>query len=321
VSAAVQPLVSVVMPTFERMQFVPQAVHSLYAQSYRHWELIIADDGSGPHIRAYLETLRARQQVTVLWLEHSGRPSVARNAALRAARGALVAFLDSDDLWLPEKLARQVSSLRQHPERKWGYTAFALVNERGEPRPRGAAPAPRAPSGWILRPLLDDEIVIALPSVIVERATLERLGAFDEALTMCEDDELWFRLAAHSEIDGIDAPLTLVRRHAHHGGDDVTAWRDRRRVFEKALSTSNEPQLRARLRRLRAESAVGLARSEALAARRARALGTLALSAPYSWRYPQWWTGAARTLPRLLAPAGLRPVERRGHIERNEGGT
>jgi len=83
--------------------------------------------------------------------------------------------------------------------------------------------------------MLKDEIVVPLSSVVVARQSLEQLGPFDETLVMCEDDDLWVRLAAHSEVDGIDEPLTLKRVHGQHGGDDVTAWRDRRRVFEKAL--------------------------------------------------------------------------------------
>ena len=318
--AALPPLVSVILPTFERLEYLPAAVESLCAQSYPHWELVIADDGSGPDTRDWLESLRAHPRVTVLWLAHSGRPAVVRNAALRAARGEWLAFLDSDDLWLPQKLERQLSSLQRHPQRKWGYTAFDLVDGSGELRPARREGGARAPSGWILPRLLDGEIVIALPSVIVSRALLEQLGAFDEELTMCEDDELWFRLAAHSEIDGIEAPLTRVRRHGRHGGDDATAWRDRRRVFEKALRAGPEPQLRARLRRLRAEAAAGLARSEAAAARRLRALGTLARSAHYSWPYREWWAGAAHTLPRVLAPAALKTLARRRRIHRHEAG-
>jgi hypothetical protein len=137
------------------------------------------------------------------------------------------------------------------------------------------------------------------------------LGAFDEELIMCEDDELWLRLAVHSEIDGIDEPLTVVRRHEQHSGDDTTAWRDRRRVFEKALRTSSDARLCHILRRLRAEMSAGLAQSQAAAGRRVNALGTLLSSVHYSWRYPQWWSGALGTTARALTPAGVRKVVHR----------
>jgi len=307
----VLPLVSVIMPTFNRLEFLRPAVASLEAQTFTHWELIIADDGSQGPTRTYLEQLAAAPRIRVIRMPHSGRPSVVRNAALRAARGEYVAFLDSDDLWLPHKLERQIASLRCHPQRRWSYTAFALVDASGDARPAAADPRQAAPSGWILERILNDETVIALPSVLVSRQLLGQLGAFDEELIMCEDDELWLRLAAASEIDGVDEPLTLIRRHSQHAGDDATAWRDRRRVFEKALRTNGAAHLTPVLRRLRAETSAGLARSQAAAAMRLSALTTLATSARYSWRYRKWWRGALRTLAVACAPPALRGFARR----------
>jgi len=297
------PAVSVIVPTFNRLQFLPAAITSLREQSETDWQLIIADDGSDDATRAYLRTLEAPPRVTILWLAHSGRPGIARNAALRVARGEFIAFLDSDDLWLPHKLARQLASLRRQPQRHWGYTAFELIDASGRRRRRGAA---ATPGGWILETLLTERTVIALPSVVVRRALLERLGGFDERLTMCEDDELWLRLAAASEVDALAEPLTLVRRHGQHGGNDRTAWRDRRTVFERALERNPPPRVRALLRGLRAQMSAGLARSEARSGLRHAAFLTLLRSAPYSWRYPLWWHGALHCLWQLLAPAALR---------------
>jgi glycosyltransferase involved in cell wall biosynthesis len=298
------------MPTFNRRQFLQPAIESALNQSFANWELIIADDGSDTDTRSYLQSLSAPPRVKVVWLPHSGRPSVVRNAALREARGDYIAFLDSDDLWLPRKLEMQVASLVRYPQRKWSYTAFAVVDSAGQPK----EPLPDAkrstPSGWIMEKMLKDEIVIALPSVVVARRSLEQVGPFDEALVMCEDDDLWVRLAAHSEIDGIDEPLTLIRRHGQHGGDDVTAWRDRGRVFEKALLLTADPGMSSILRRLRAEMAAGLARSQAAAGMRIGILSTVAASAHYSWRYRGWWLGVLRALGRAFTPAAMRSVVR-----------
>src|SRR5215831_394736 len=87
-------LVSVVLPTFNRLQFLRAAVESVCAQTFTGWELLIADDGSGGETRGYLQSLAGDPRITVLYLAHSGRPSAARNAALRRARGEYVAFLD-----------------------------------------------------------------------------------------------------------------------------------------------------------------------------------------------------------------------------------
>jgi glycosyltransferase involved in cell wall biosynthesis len=303
------PAVSIIVPTYNRLEYLPAAIQSVFAQSFTQWELIIADDGSNADTRAYLQSLDD-PRVKVIWLVHTGRPSVVSNAALREARGEYVAFLDSDDLWLPRKLELQLASLRSHPGRKWSYTRFSLVDGSGQPM----APAPGkhwpAPSGWILERLLQEATVIAQPSVLVLRQLLQQLGAFDEQLIMCYDDELWFRLAAHSEIDGIDEALTLVRRHGQHSGSDVIAWRDRRRVFEKALRASGGGHLDPILRRLRAQMSAGLARSQAASGKRISALATLVASLPHSWRYPGAWLRALLATAYACVPAAMRTLVR-----------
>jgi glycosyltransferase involved in cell wall biosynthesis len=301
----------VVLPTYDRLEFLRPAIESLFAQTFEDWELVIADDGSSADTRAYLEGLENLPRVKVIWLPHTGRPSVVRNAALREAQGEYVAFLDSDDLWLPRKLEIQIASLRRHAARQWSYTRFAVVDRSGNPTPPGRTRCWPVPSGWILEDLLIGTTVIALPSVVVSRQLIEQLGRFDEELVMCEDDEMWFRLAAHSEIDGVDEPLTLVRRHGQHSGNDIIAWQDRRRVFEKGLRASGGGHLYAILRKLRAEMSAGLAKSQAASGKRIGALGTLVSSAPHSWRYPRCWLGALAATAFAFAPQSMRMLVRR----------
>jgi glycosyltransferase involved in cell wall biosynthesis len=301
------PTISIVLPTYNRQEFLPSAIESVFSQTLTDWELIIADDGSEADTRAYLRGLEDPPRVQVLYLPHTGRPAAVRNVALSKAHGEYVAFLDSDDIWSPLKLETQISSLRHHPTRKWSYTRFGLVDAAGNPTGSTHPSGGPAPAGWILEKLLRGETVIALPSVVVVRQLLEQLGPFDEQLLMCEDDELYFRLAAESEIDAIDETLTLIRRHGQHFGDDVTAWRDRRRVFEKMLSTGGGGRFGAVLRRLRAEMAAGLANSQVSSGKRLSAVGTLVSSAKYSWPYREWWRSAART----LAPPAVRSFVRR----------
>ncbi len=126
------PAVSIIVPTFNRLKFLGRTLASVFEQTFEDWELLIADDGSGADARAYLEALDD-PRVRVLWLSHSGRPAVARNAALSEAKGEYVAFLDSDDLWTPSKLQIQLASLRKQAGRRWGYTRFVLVDESGHP--------------------------------------------------------------------------------------------------------------------------------------------------------------------------------------------
>jgi hypothetical protein len=149
-----------------------------------------------------------------------------------------------------------------------------------------------------------------MPSDIAARDLLEQVGPLDEELVMCYDDELWLRLAATSELDGVDQPLTLVRRHGAHGGSDIIAWRDRRRVVEKALSNNDDAHFAAILREQRAVMSAGLARSHALYGKRIDVVRTLTGSAAYSWRYRQWWSGAFQAAARAFTPRLVRRAVR-----------
>lgn len=298
------PTVSIVLPTYNRLQFLPATLESVFAQTFTDWELIIADDGSDDATRAYLRTIAARPRTRVLWLAHSGgRPAVPSNVAIREARGEYVAFLDSDDLWVPDKLQRQIASLRRRAHCGWSHTRFVIVDSSGRivnPLPAGTYPAR---GGWIREPLLQGEIVIAQPTVLVSRVLLEELGVFDEGLRMCYDDDLWFRLAARSEIDAVDEPLTLVRRHGSHSGSDVIAWEDRLKVFERLLREQAGEPWEAVIRSQRAAMLAGLARSQAACGRRIEALATLLSSAPQSLAYRSWWPNALHAMARACAPA------------------
>jgi glycosyltransferase involved in cell wall biosynthesis len=300
------PAVSVLMPTFDRLQFLPPTIASVFAQTLTDWELIIADDGSGDDTRAYLRSI-ADPRVRVLWMPHSGRPGVMLNAALREARAEYIAFLDSDDLWLPRKLERQLASLQRQPGRRWSCTAFELIDANGSPI-AGRTSWP-APSGWVRNHLFTDAM-IAMPSVMAARSLLGRVGPFDEELVMNYDGDLWLRFAELSELDGIDEPLTLVRRHGQHGGSDIIAWRDLRRIIEKALRAAPDAQFAALLREQRAVASAGLARSHALFGARADVLRTVAESTRYSWRYLQWWRVTSYALARAFAPRVLRSALR-----------
>jgi GT2 family glycosyltransferase len=304
------PTVSIVLPTFNRLKYLRPAVDSVLVQSFTDWELIIADDGSDEETRAYLSTVATLDRVKMLWLAHTGWPAVVRNAALREARGEFVAFLDSDDVWLPSKLEMQVRSLRRHSARKWACTGFTLVDAAGSPRPygnerSGSDPGWPSPEGWIVEQLLKMEAIIASPTVLACRSLVEHVGGFDESMYVCEDYDLWLRLAARSEVDVIRESLVLVRRHAEHyaGGIDVLeGWRT---VLEKARGAGLGPRVDSILQRERARIASRLARSHAGSGNRSGVLQTLLYSWQYSWRYPQWWLGAIAATARLYAPAGM----------------
>jgi glycosyltransferase involved in cell wall biosynthesis len=304
------PAVSIVLPTFNRLKYLRPAVDSVFAQTFTDWELIIADDGSEPQTAAYVAALAHPERVRVLHLPHTGNPGAVRNAAWRTARGEYIAFLDSDDVWLPDKLTLQIASLRSHPERGWSHTAFAVIDDSGKLLKGTRARWWPATEGWILDRLIKMEIVIAIPSVVVRRQLLEQVGGFDHKQRMCEDYDLWLRLAALSEIDGVRETLLHVRTHREHFHEDPIVFEDRGRALEKMLGASTDRFVHSMLRRERAKVAAGLARSQVVYGDRWTALRTLVKSSQYSWGYPQWWLGGAQAAARAVTPASVLRIAR-----------
>jgi glycosyltransferase involved in cell wall biosynthesis len=299
------PVVSVVLPTFNRPQYLRFAVDSVLAQTLTDWELIIADDGSDEATQGYLGSLGSDERIHVIWLAHSGNPSAVRNAALRKARGKYVAFLDSDDLWMPAKLARQVAVLQAVGACRWVYTGYARVDERGDTTtyPEARQWAPRR--GAIVESLLRLEAAVATATVLVERHLLVQVGGFDEELLMFEHYDLWLRLCAHSDIELIDEPLTLLRTHdSHYSQAGIPMLAGRRLLLTKALGRPMDERLRSVTRRLCQEASLQLANFQSNADRRA-ALETLAADCPASLRSISWWSGVLRLLVKMALPRGL----------------
>ena len=296
-------LASVVMPVYDRLPFVQASVASVLSQTYENWELLIADDGSAEATRAYLRSL-SDPRIRVLRLPHSENPAIARNAALGEARGRYVAFLDSDDLWEPAKLSRQLTVLAAHPECRWSYTGLRLIDSDGAP-----VKSARWPSydGDVVEPLLRIAINIATPTVMAERRLVEDAGGFDEQQKFIEDYDLWLRLALRSKVAFVDEELASVRLHADsYASNREGCYAGWDRLYVKAAAMLREPRLQRLCRRRRAIVALGLAGVHGHRRDMVAVLNTLARSAPYSWDSPAWWWGAIRAATRPVAPAVLR---------------
>jgi glycosyltransferase involved in cell wall biosynthesis len=292
-------LVSVVLPTFNRLRFLRPTVESLYAQTLSDWELIVADDGSDQETREYLRSLSKHPRVSVVWLAHTGKPAIVRNAAVRRAGGEYVAFLDSDDLWAPTKLERQVEMLRARADCRWCYTGFLRVDARGNVLPEEARRPWWVPyEGDIFEQVVTARAAIRTPSVLATRELIAQAGGFDEAMLSAEDYDLWLRLALHSEAAIVDEPLVHVRYHdENHTREWESAYvgRDRSLHLRQQLVDSGRRSL---LRKERMRNARKHAATHAQLGARGRALRVLWESLPFCWTYPQWWLGAAKAVIR-----------------------
>jgi glycosyltransferase involved in cell wall biosynthesis len=299
--------VSIILPVFNRLHYLRAAVDSVLAQTFEDWELIIADDDSGAETQQYMRDLRASAgpRVKVLWMKHLGNPDAVRNVALREVQAPYVAFLDSDDMWMPRKLQAQLDSMRSSGTREWSYTRGLFVDGAGQLTGR-SLPDPKVKEGWILESVLKGEAAVVTSSLMATRQALAAVGGYPEDMPGIGDYELFVRLALRSEIAFIDEPLVLLRHHQeHYFDDDVLALAELRYFFEKMQRLQVAPRMDALLRRRRAEVSAGLARRYATCGRRFRAMTTLAASARYSWHYRQWWVGAMAAGAQAALPPWL----------------
>jgi glycosyltransferase involved in cell wall biosynthesis len=225
---------------------------------------------------------------------------------MRRARGEFIAFMDSDDFWLPTKLELQVAALRRRAQCAWSQTSFTLADATGR-----AIRAMPAADGWIMGQLAGSQTVVALPSVMAYRVLLEDAGGFDEELITCEDYDLWLRLAARSEVAAISEPLTVVRRHHEHYSDPITAYNDSIWVIDKLLRSNIAPEFAPVVRRMRAKWCARLARTYVDSGNRAAAARVLRSSAATSWRYWHWWRGGLAAILQCFVPIAARRFARK----------
>jgi glycosyltransferase involved in cell wall biosynthesis len=257
------PVVSVVIPTFNRGLLLREAVRSVLAQSFRDFELIVADDGSTDGTPDFIRTIDDAR-VRCVPIAHSGSAAWVRNAGVARARGEWVAFLDSDDLWLPEKLERQLAALRANPRCAWSCTGVTFIDENGTAIRQRAGSTYVPVSGWVLEALITQTATASMTTLMVRRSLLDDIGGFDEALTFRQDYDLALRLAMRAELCALAEPLSCIREHAGRGTkaprvSELYAWNER--VYRKAASAATSRRVRSLCRRQCARQLVARARA------------------------------------------------------------
>lgn len=207
--------VSVIIPVYNRAHLLPRAVHSVLAQSFREFELLIIDDcstdGAAEVVRSFTDP-----RVVTIRLEENQGASAARNSGIQRAAGQYVAFLDSDDEWLPKKLERQLEVFRQGSERLGVvYTDQRKIAWKYEPRTKKY-------SGDISQRILVNNFVGGMSTPLIRRFCLLAVGGFDEDVVATEDWDLWIRLAQNCEFQHLDQELV----HYHHQQVSLTLDRE-----------------------------------------------------------------------------------------------
>lgn len=189
-------LVSVVIPTYNRGYCVAACIDSVLAQTLDDFEIIVVDDASGDDTAARVAAI-GDPRITYLALASNQGGAVARNTGIRRARGEFVAFLDSDDLWLPDKLAKQVDGLRARgPECGLSYTWLACVDDDGVETLRIHPDI----DGFCFEQMLVSNFIGSFSNLVVRRDLLVAAGGLDEDFRSCQDWDLFIRLCRHSSV-------------------------------------------------------------------------------------------------------------------------
>ena len=223
-------MIDVVIPTFNRARFLGRAIRSVFRQTFRQYILWVVDDGSTDNTSPVLNTWQAlfpQGQMRVIKLVGNKGVSFARNTGIRAGCAPYLAFLDSDDEWMTDKLARQMEWVKKHPVRPLIHTEEIWirngrrVNQKKKHQKKG---------GRVFMHSLEF-CRISPSSAMIKRSFLNSIGLFREDFPVCEDYELWLRVSARAEVGFIKQPLII--KYGGHAGQlskkykAVDEWRVR----------------------------------------------------------------------------------------------
>jgi glycosyltransferase involved in cell wall biosynthesis len=231
------PLITVVIPTYNRGLLLRKAVASVLAQTYTHWELIVVDDGSTDDTAEIIHSLKD-SGILLLALPHSGNIASLRNAGAKKGSGEWIAFLDSDDEWVSNKLEIQLHLLLEK-KKLWSYGGYELMDEVSKTIGYKSGIF-RPVSGWIARPLITTEVAVNIGSLMVHRKLFHDVGGFntEPKLLYREDYELALRLSLKAEALAVPDLLVRIREHtsrttnAFDDGHERTAF-----VYEHFLNS------------------------------------------------------------------------------------
>lgn len=210
------PEVSVVIPAYNASATLAETLASLSTQTFDDFDAIVVDDGSSDHT-ASLAAGTGDARISVLSIPNGG-VSRARNHGISQTRGALIAFLDADDLWEPQKLERQVAALADAPDAGFCVTGAFRIDRSSEV----FATMPLSRPHDICRTLLLNAMAVGyISSALVRRSVLDTVGGFDPRFSYCADWDLWLRLSTATQFKIVEQPLMRYRSYTGNMSSDA----------------------------------------------------------------------------------------------------
>ena len=234
--------VSVIIPTYNSAQYLTAAIESVLQQTFKDFEVLVIDDGSTDNTSEIIKEFG--DSVRYIYQENQG-VSVARNTGIKNSKVKYVAFLDADDVWMPTKLEKQITAIKENPTSKACYTEYISVSSDMKPQELRRM---RCEDDILSNLLLRGNVIGPPSSVLVERELIEELGGFDSNLSLSADWEMWIRLASVTEWTFVKEPLFMYRQHSLSMGRNTKLLEeDTVRLLEKSFAMphlSNELKAR-----------------------------------------------------------------------------
>jgi glycosyltransferase involved in cell wall biosynthesis len=210
------PKVSVVIPAYNAMAFLPETLKSVFRQTYQDFEVILVDDGSIDQINPWIQTI-TDSRVKYITQPNQG-PAVARNNGIANARGMYIAFLDADDLWHPEKLAKQVKILDKSSEIGLVYSWVGSVDERGNITNKIRK---NYAEGNVWEKIIEHNIAECGSNPMVRRVCFEKVGKFEPEIAYAQDWQMWLKIASTFQFKVIKETLVYYRDHSRNRSKQI----------------------------------------------------------------------------------------------------
>jgi glycosyltransferase involved in cell wall biosynthesis len=246
-----KPIVSTIIPTYNRADLLARALDSVIAQDYRPLEAVVIDDGSTDHtpriIEAYRQKLADKQVGFLFHRQQNGRAPKARNVGMKLATGPLLAFLDSDDLWLPHFVSTLVHLFDRYPSAGLAFCGIHVIDGHDRIWKTREMGIRGRTEGLLHRPF--ERILRHMPmqtsGVMVRRSVIDDIGDFDLDLPVVEDWDLWYRIAKESDLAYTLKCLACNRSHPDNLPKyDMVALASSVRLNTKHLPDVTDPQIR-----------------------------------------------------------------------------
>lgn len=225
------PKISVVIPAYNSMSFLPKTLDSVFEQTFSDFEILVINDGSTDHTAQWVSSL-TDNRVRLVNQENQGC-AIARNTGVLASRGQYIAFLDADDLWEPTKLEKQVHILDTLPTVGLVNTWISNIDREGTPTGKlGISNA----EGYVLNLVVEENPIMCGSTPMVRRHCFESVGLFDQSLRSAEDWDMWIRIAKKYEFAVVKEPLVRYRVHANSKSHNLQLHlQSRLKVIEKVF--------------------------------------------------------------------------------------